>query len=256
MGDPKYGVPARGVHRPLLHAARVVFVHPRTREPVVIEAPVPWTEERAAPARAGVRAEGQRDVTRPRGRVTRLAMTVPAASLSSFSVPALLARLDAELAAEPRRRGRDGRRRYALGGRRGGGAFSALLGAGGVRDAAREALVEEARAVGVAVPTLGDATAVARALYEAHLAGAYPNDRAFATMAWAFAGFTRDEVRALGERVLDARGFEGKLRPALRAVLAWAGERGAPVYVVSASPVESCSPRRRGSGSRATAWRR
>ncbi len=46
VGDPKYGVPARGIHRPLLHAARVAFTHPRTRERVVIEAPIPWAEER------------------------------------------------------------------------------------------------------------------------------------------------------------------------------------------------------------------
>jgi len=42
VGDPKYGVPARGVNRPLLHAERVSFVHPRTRKRVTIEAPVPW----------------------------------------------------------------------------------------------------------------------------------------------------------------------------------------------------------------------
>ena len=45
VGDPKYGVPARGVHRPLLHAMRVAFIHPRTRKPVTIEAPIPWNEE-------------------------------------------------------------------------------------------------------------------------------------------------------------------------------------------------------------------
>jgi RluA family pseudouridine synthase len=44
LGDPKYGVPLRGVNRPLLHAMRVVFVHPRTRQRVMIEAKVPWTD--------------------------------------------------------------------------------------------------------------------------------------------------------------------------------------------------------------------
>jgi 23S rRNA pseudouridine1911/1915/1917 synthase len=42
VGDPKYGVPAPGIHRPLLHAMRIAFVHPRTRKRVVIEAPIPW----------------------------------------------------------------------------------------------------------------------------------------------------------------------------------------------------------------------
>jgi RluA family pseudouridine synthase len=41
VGDPKYGVAAPGVNRPLLHAERVSFVHPRTRKRVTIEAPVP-----------------------------------------------------------------------------------------------------------------------------------------------------------------------------------------------------------------------
>ena len=45
VGDPKYGVAARGVNRPLLHAERVSFVHPRTRKRVTIEAPVPWRDD-------------------------------------------------------------------------------------------------------------------------------------------------------------------------------------------------------------------
>jgi len=44
VGDPKYGVPARGLNRPLLHAERVAFTHPRTRARVVIEAKVPWDD--------------------------------------------------------------------------------------------------------------------------------------------------------------------------------------------------------------------
>jgi RluA family pseudouridine synthase len=44
VGDPKYGVPAQGINRPLLHARLVAFTHPRTRVRVVIEAPVPWTD--------------------------------------------------------------------------------------------------------------------------------------------------------------------------------------------------------------------
>ena len=44
VGDPKYGVPAHGVNRPLLHARRIAFVHPRTRARVEIETDVPWTD--------------------------------------------------------------------------------------------------------------------------------------------------------------------------------------------------------------------
>ena len=42
IGDPKYGVVEKSTNRPLLHAERVTFVHPRTRKPVTIEAPIPW----------------------------------------------------------------------------------------------------------------------------------------------------------------------------------------------------------------------
>jgi RluA family pseudouridine synthase len=45
VGDPKYGVAARGVSRPLLHATELVFVHPRTREPVRLSSRPPWSTE-------------------------------------------------------------------------------------------------------------------------------------------------------------------------------------------------------------------
>jgi 23S rRNA pseudouridine955/2504/2580 synthase len=44
VGDPKYGVLARGLNRPLLHARLVAFTHPKTRAHVVIEAPIPWPD--------------------------------------------------------------------------------------------------------------------------------------------------------------------------------------------------------------------
>lgn len=52
LGDPKYGVLVRGLNRPLLHAMRIAFVHPRTRKRVVVEAKVPWTEAMVAGARS------------------------------------------------------------------------------------------------------------------------------------------------------------------------------------------------------------
>ncbi len=54
VGDPKYGVAAPGVNRPLLHAERVTFVHPRTRKRV---------DDRGARAVAGRRARAIRDMT-------------------------------------------------------------------------------------------------------------------------------------------------------------------------------------------------
>ncbi len=52
LGDPKYGVPVRGLNRPLLHAMRIAFVHPRTHKRVVVEAKIPWTEAMVAGARS------------------------------------------------------------------------------------------------------------------------------------------------------------------------------------------------------------
>lgn len=67
IGDPKYGVAAHGVNRPLLHAARIEFIHPRSRASVVLEAPVPWTEPQLRalrPVQASAAAE--RRPVRPR----------------------------------------------------------------------------------------------------------------------------------------------------------------------------------------------
>lgn len=43
VGDPKYGVPARGVHRPLLHATKLEFAHPKTGEAVTLASAPPWS---------------------------------------------------------------------------------------------------------------------------------------------------------------------------------------------------------------------
>jgi 23S rRNA pseudouridine1911/1915/1917 synthase len=41
-GDPVYGIPGDlGLARQFLHAARLAFVHPFTREPIEVEAPLP-----------------------------------------------------------------------------------------------------------------------------------------------------------------------------------------------------------------------
>lgn len=43
VGDPKYGVPAHGVRRPLLHATELRFTDPSSSEPVVVRSKPPWT---------------------------------------------------------------------------------------------------------------------------------------------------------------------------------------------------------------------
>lgn len=111
--------------------------------------------------------------------------------------------------------------------------FESLLESKSIRDEAREGLARDARALGV--DDGGDARELAERLYVEYSADRYPLDRAFAMMTWVFAGFTRAEMAAFAERVLDHKRLEARIRPAMRSIAAWAKERGLPVYVVSAS---------------------
>lgn len=45
VGDPKYGVTARGLNRPLLHARAMTFRHPVSGQSITVEAPIPWTHD-------------------------------------------------------------------------------------------------------------------------------------------------------------------------------------------------------------------
>jgi phosphatidylglycerophosphatase C len=112
--------------------------------------------------------------------------------------------------------------------------FEALLAANAVREAPREALLQEARDFGVEAS--GSPTDVARALYAAFEAGSYAEDRAFAMMAWAFAGFSLAEARAFAEDVIREKKLEARLHRFLAPILAWAETENVPVWVVSASP--------------------
>jgi phosphoserine phosphatase len=102
-----------------------------------------------------------------------------------------------------------------------------------VRDAARDALAAEATALGLAAE--GDANALTAALYDAYKADRYAHDRAFAMMAWVFAGWRVDELAGFCAEVLRAGRIEARVRPELREILGWAARRGVEVYVVSAS---------------------
>jgi phosphatidylglycerophosphatase C len=114
--------------------------------------------------------------------------------------------------------------------------FEALLAAEGVREAARGRLAAEAGELGITVNGRRP-TSLAIALYAAYASDRYPHDRALAMMAWAFAGWHRDEVRAFAEQVLDEGRIEARIRPEMRRLLAWAEANGVPIYVASASPI-------------------
>ncbi len=111
--------------------------------------------------------------------------------------------------------------------------FHALLDERALRSEAQSALAEEARQFGV--PAEGDATALARALYDAYVAGKYPEDRVFAMMAWCSAGFTIDEARAYAQGVVARGKLADRLHRFLEPVLRWAESARVEVWVVSAS---------------------
>jgi HAD superfamily phosphoserine phosphatase-like hydrolase len=82
----------------------------------------------------------------------------------------------------------------------------------------------------------GNADVVAHRIYDAYVAGKFPEERICELMAWAIAGWTLEEARAFSNAMLDARGFGARLHPEVVATLEWARARGIDVFVVSASP--------------------
>ncbi|MDC0749099.1 HAD family hydrolase [Polyangium mundeleinium] len=112
--------------------------------------------------------------------------------------------------------------------------FETLIAESAVREEAREALIVEARAAGAKAD--GHTLDIAQGLYRALAEGTYEEARAFAMMAWVFAGFSLGEVAEFAGRVVASRGLEARLHRFLSPVLAWAEAEKVPVWVVSASP--------------------
>jgi phosphoserine phosphatase len=111
--------------------------------------------------------------------------------------------------------------------------FHAAIRERGLREPAREALAREAEAHDIAAG--GDSHDLAMRLYDAYRQDRYPEGRAFAMMAWCFAGWRPAELRAFASDVLDAFEFETAVRHEARALIAWAKDKVA-VWLVSASP--------------------
>jgi phosphatidylglycerophosphatase C len=112
--------------------------------------------------------------------------------------------------------------------------FDTFVDGGRLREDARDALAGLAEEAGLTSD--GDANQLGRALRDAYRAGRLDEGRYFALQAWSYAGFGVDELGAACSEVLDAFGFDGAVRPAMRRILAWCRTRDVPVYLVSASP--------------------
>lgn len=114
--------------------------------------------------------------------------------------------------------------------------FKAALAARALRPAAQSALAAEAHAAGLSASADEDANEIALRLFAAWAAGDVSDERAFRMMAWAFAGFTDDEMLAFAEETQRASGLAARLHGAAADVIRWAHVVGIEVWVVSASP--------------------
>jgi phosphatidylglycerophosphatase C len=112
--------------------------------------------------------------------------------------------------------------------------FHALVARRALRNAAHDALAQEAAEFGIA--SAEDTTDIAQALFDAHETGQYPEDRCFAMMAWAFAGMSLSEARSFSHEVVKETNLESRLHRFLDPVFAWANRENVGLWVVSASP--------------------
>jgi phosphoserine phosphatase len=113
--------------------------------------------------------------------------------------------------------------------------FHAFLDHGRVEPPATEAIRREATQHGVS--DAGGGRDVARRIYDAYLAGQFPEERVCEIMTWCFAGWTRAEVRAFARDVVARVGLAGRLHGEVLRVLERARAAGIETIVVSASPV-------------------
>lgn len=100
---------------------------------------------------------------------------------------------------------------------------------------ALEALTREAEKYGVACQGLSP-TEIARALFDAYVAGRYPEDSICRVTAWSCVGYTEESVRRLAHGILVDAKLPTRILPETQEIVRFAASRGMPVYIVSASP--------------------
>jgi phosphatidylglycerophosphatase C len=114
-------------------------------------------------------------------------------------------------------------------------AFKALLEKRGVRPLAQAALRAEAELFGV--ETSDDPNDQAEELYLAYQRRTYPEGRAFAMMAWVFAGYREEEVTAFAAELVERVALATRVHAEVLAVVRWALGQSIERLVVSASPI-------------------
>lgn len=112
--------------------------------------------------------------------------------------------------------------------------FRAFLDRADVLPPAREAFCREARAH--ALSDAGSGEEVAGRIYEAYVAGRFPEERVCELMTWCFAGWTRARVQQFARDLVDRIGLSARLHREVIHVLDRARAAGIEAVLVSASP--------------------
>jgi phosphatidylglycerophosphatase C len=112
--------------------------------------------------------------------------------------------------------------------------FRFAVGHGRLREAARAAIEQQARMRGFQCFT--DLNATAKQLFDAYLAGSYPEREMCELMTWCFAGHTLTEMADLAAEALAAAQHAQRLNEELRPILDYARSEGLRTIVISASP--------------------
>ena len=112
--------------------------------------------------------------------------------------------------------------------------YFALAESGRVSPLAYDALAREARDHDV--DPSGSPAALARRIYEAYVAGRFPEERVCELMTWCFAGWSRAELDLFAREVAARVGLEARLHGEVRRVLEGVRRAGVEIFLVSASP--------------------
>jgi phosphoserine phosphatase len=87
-----------------------------------------------------------------------------------------------------------------------------------------------------AISSDGNASQIARRLFEAYLSGTFPERDVCAMMSWCYAGWSVTELRAFARRAFEETHLRGRLFRALDFAFELAKAHGVRTFVVSASP--------------------
>lgn len=112
--------------------------------------------------------------------------------------------------------------------------FHAFLDHGRVEPPALEAFRRDAREH--ALSDAGSGAEIARRIFDAYVAGRFPEERMCELMTWCFAGWTRDAVRRFARSVVAGAGLDRRFHPEVLGILARVRGAGITTLLVSASP--------------------